>query len=156
MSFILPFPFVLSWCYVWLMQFRWACSHGNYRRQKYKSIHLRASFPFIYTCHILGCWYTEINFIRYLKWKLLWLVFQFFINFLLHYFKMENSGVLWIINVSCCLGAIKEKVSYPEINSGCDFHENIEEMHKTYPIGVYLLNYLVLVWYKAVLGIFIQ
>lgn len=45
MSFILPFPFVPSWCCVWLMQFRWACSHGNYRRQKDKSIHLRVSFP---------------------------------------------------------------------------------------------------------------
>lgn len=69
------------------------------------------------------------------------------------FFKMENSGVLWIINVPCCLEVTKEKVSYSEINSGCDFRENIEELHKPYPIGMYLLKHLFLE-YRADLGIF--
>lgn len=50
-----------------------------------------------------------------------------------------------------CLGVTKGKMSYSEINSGCDFHENVEELHKTYLIVIYLWNYLQL-GYRAVLG----
>uniref|UniRef100_M3Y7R8 Uncharacterized protein n=1 Tax=Mustela putorius furo TaxID=9669 RepID=M3Y7R8_MUSPF len=46
-----------------------------------------------------------------------------------------------IINVPCCLGVPKEKVSYSEINSGGDIHENIEKLHKPSPIVHRLTEY---------------
>lgn len=44
-------------------------------------------------------------------------------------------------------------MSYSEINSGGDIHENIEKLHKPYPIGMHLLKHLLL-GYRADLGIF--
>lgn len=51
---------------------------------------------------------------------------------------METSNTLRIMNAPRCLGVTKEKVSYSEINSGCDFHENVEELDKTDLTGVSL------------------
>lgn len=43
------------------------------------------------------------------------------------------------MNAPRCLGVTKEKVPYSEINSSCDFHENVEELDKTDLTGVSVL-----------------
>lgn len=52
---------------------------------------------------------------------------------------METGNTLWVLNAPRCLGVTKEKVSYSEINSGYDFHENVEELDKTDLTGVSVL-----------------
>lgn len=50
------------------------------------------------------------------------------------------------------MGVLRERFHIQRSVSGCDFHENVEKLHKTYLTGMYLLNYLLL-GFRAVLGV---